>query len=240
MQPMTRIDPLLLASLRLSTFAGSRALTDASGFFFRRDDRLYVVSSRHVFIDEVSGHLPDRMEIELHTDASNLAHSTGLSILLYRNGLADWRQGTEEAGEIDVAVLEIDREALPDTVALATFTPENLPREGDTVPIGQPLLIPGFPLGFHDGLHHFPVVRHGIVAYLTGGDSRGGDASSRTPGHTVESAALPSSYRHRTDRHCRGCCSGSTPPAWTWATATWLSTIRWASIRPGTPTSCSR
>ena len=104
------------------------------------------------------------MEIELHTDASNLAHTTGLSILLYRSGLADWRQGTDGAGEIDVAVVEIDRKALPATVALAAFTPENLPRADDIVPIGQPVLIPGFPLGFHDGLHHLPVVRQGTVA----------------------------------------------------------------------------
>ena len=163
-QAMTLIDPLLLTTVRISTFVGGRGLTGASGFFFRREERLYLVSSRHVFIDDESGHLPDRIEIELHTDASNLARSTGLSALLYRNGRADWRQGTDNAGEIDVAVLEIDRQALPEAVALAAFTPENLPGEDDSVPIGQPLLIPGFPLGFHDGLHHLPVVRQGTVA----------------------------------------------------------------------------
>ncbi|KQW45380.1 MULTISPECIES: trypsin-like peptidase domain-containing protein [unclassified Roseateles] len=158
------VDPLLLATVRIATFDGKRGLTTASGFFFRRDERLYLVSSRHVFIDEASHHHPDRIEIELHADAANLANSTGLSVLLYRDGLADWRQGEDDAGAIDVAVIEIDPAALPDTVELAAFTLDNFPGPQDNVPIGQPLLIPGFPLGFHDGLHHFPVVRHGAVA----------------------------------------------------------------------------
>lgn len=161
---MASIDPLLLATARVSTFNGQTGLTNASGFFFRREQRLYLVSSRHVFIDEASGHRPDRLEIELHTDMQNMAHSIGLSMLLYRAGRANWRQGKDAGGEIDVAVLPIDHKALPEAAAMAAFTPEHLPREGETVPLGQPLLIPGFPLGFHDALHHLPVVRQGIVA----------------------------------------------------------------------------
>ncbi len=158
------IDPLLLATVRVATFAGPKGLTGASGFFFQRDERLYLVSSRHVFIDEPSGHHPDRIEIELHPDAGNLAESTGLSVLLYRDGLANWRQGEDDGGGIDVAVLEIERDALPPGAALQAFTPEHLPGEGDVIGIGEPVLIPGFPLGFHDGLHHLPVVRQGTVA----------------------------------------------------------------------------
>ena len=158
------LDPLLLATTRISTFAGTIGLTVATGFFFQRDERLYLVSSRHVFIDEPSGHRPDRLEIELHPDADNLADSIGLSVLLYRQGLADWRQGRDDGSEIDVAVLELDPAALPPAVALAAFSPAHLPGEADTVALGEPVLIPGFPLGFHDGLHHMPVARRGSVA----------------------------------------------------------------------------
>ena len=161
---MPAIDPLLLATVRIATFAGTEGLTTASGFFFRRDERLFLVSSRHVFIDEESGHHPDRIEIELHADADNLADSTGFSVLLFRDGLANWRQGEDDGGGIDVAVLEIQADALPTGGALAAFTPDNLPGPGDEIGIGQAVLIPGFPLGFHDGLHHFPVVRQGAVA----------------------------------------------------------------------------
>src|SRR5438445_5866570 len=97
------IEPLLLTSARVSTFDRHRPLTGASGFFFEREGRLFLVTSRHVVIDEPSRHFPNRLEIELHTDARNLARSIGLSVPLYRDGKSVWRQGRDAGGEIDVA-----------------------------------------------------------------------------------------------------------------------------------------
>lgn len=39
-----------------------------------------------------------------------------------------------------------------------------VPCPGTEVEVGSPLLIVGFPLGFHDTLHHLPVVRHAAIA----------------------------------------------------------------------------
>jgi hypothetical protein len=158
------IEPLLLTTTRVSTFDGDKPLTGASGFFFERDGRLFLVTSRHVVIDRPSKHFPSRIEIELHTDAANLTRSTGLSVLLYQDGKSIWRQGRDAAGEIDVAVLEIDRKALPPGVCLVCFTPEHLQGQLHDVEVGSSLLIVGFPLGFHDGLHHLPVVRQAAIA----------------------------------------------------------------------------
>ncbi len=158
------IEPLLLTTTRVSTFDGNRLLTGASGFFFARDERLFLVTSRHVVIDKPSKHFPSRIEIELHTSASNLTQSTGLSVLLYQDGKSIWRQGKDAGGEIDVAVLEIDRKALPAGVSIECFTPEHLQDQLQEVEVGSSLLIVGFPLGFHDGLHHLPVVRQAAIA----------------------------------------------------------------------------
>jgi S1-C subfamily serine protease len=158
------IEPILLAATQILTFAGMQPLTNATGFFFERDGRLYAVTSRHVVFDEPSGHRPDRIELELHTDAANLAVSTGFSIPLYRDGAPAWRQGSDAAGEIDVAVVEIDRAAFPGTAVYCAFTPAHVPEPADTVEIGTPLLVVGFPLGFHDTLHHLPVCRQATVA----------------------------------------------------------------------------
>lgn len=158
------IESILLTTARVSTYDGERLLTGASGFFFEREQRLYLVTSRHVLIDEPSKHYPSRVEVELHTDAENLTQSIGLSVLLYRNGKSVWRQGRDDGGEIDVAVLEIERDALPDGVALGSFTPEHLLGTLDEVEVGSSVLVVGFPLGFHDGLHHLPVVRQAAIA----------------------------------------------------------------------------
>ena len=124
--PIIPTDPLLLAAARVNTFDGYRLLTNASGFFFERGERLFLVTSRHVMIDEPSKHFPDRIEIELHTDARNMAVSTGFSMRLYQDGKSVWRQGTDTGGEVDVAVIEIHRDALPTTVVFRAFTPEHL------------------------------------------------------------------------------------------------------------------
>lgn len=158
------VDPLLLTAARILTFDGQRSLTSASGFFFERDGRLYLVTSRHVLIDEPSKHFPDRLEIELHTDPDNLAESTGFSIPLYRNGKSVWRDAVDGAGAVDVGVIRIERGALPAATVYRAFTPAHLPGPGGRVEIDTTLLVIGFPLGFHDTLHHMPVARQAALA----------------------------------------------------------------------------
>lgn len=162
--PNPMIESILLTAARLCTFEQQRPLTNASAFFFARDKRLFLVTSRHVMFDEKSEHFPNRIEVELHIDPDNMARSTGFSIPLYRNGKGIWRQGMDRSGEIDVAVIEIDRGALPKTTVYRAFTPAHLPGRSATLEVGSSLLIVGFPLGFHDTLHHMPVVRQASIA----------------------------------------------------------------------------
>ncbi len=81
-----------------------------------------------------------------------------------RTARALWRQGSDPGGDIDVAAIELDRAALPAAVALQYFTPAHLQRSLDEVEVGSVLLIVGYPLGFHDVVHHLPVVRQAVIA----------------------------------------------------------------------------
>jgi S1-C subfamily serine protease len=164
----TMIDSLLLSSVRIGTFEHQRPLTNASGFFFERGPRLYLVTSRHVLIDAPTAHHPNRIEIELHTSEANLALSSCLSLMLYQEGTSQWHQGRDAGGEIDVAVIELDRGALPATTVLRAFTPAHLQPLQEAVEIGSSLLVVGFPLGFHDTRHHLPVVRQSVIASAFG------------------------------------------------------------------------
>lgn len=163
-QPAAPVDSLSLAVVPIGTRAGEQALSGATGFFFRRGERLFLATSRHVMVDEPSGHRPDALLVELHTDATDLALSTDFRIPLYRDGASLWRQGFDDAGDVDVAVIELDRTALPETMVSAAFTPAHLPRQFETIEVGSSLLVVGFPLGFHDTLHHMPVVRQAVIA----------------------------------------------------------------------------
>jgi len=158
------IDAILLTTVRVFTFSQGGALSNASGVLFERGERLFLVTSGHVLFDELSKHFPDRIEIELHIDAANLGASTSFSIPLYRGGERVWRLGQDAAGEVDVAAIEIDRSALPVHALYRAFSPRHLLRPSLPVEIGSSLLVVGYPLGFHDTLHHLPVVRQAVVA----------------------------------------------------------------------------
>lgn len=162
--PTGGCDPVLLTVARVLTFIGTAPLTAATGFFFETDGRLFLVSSRHVFIDPASGHHPDRIEVELHTDADNLTQIAQLSIPLYRDGTAAWRETSDTAGLVDVAAIEIDPGVIPPHCALQAWTPAHIEAKPSNVPVGSSLVVVGFPLGFHDTLHHLPVIRQGQVA----------------------------------------------------------------------------
>lgn len=49
-----------------------------------------------------------------------------------------------------------------------TITPENLLKELHCAQIGTQLVLPGYPLGFHDTVHHLPVARLAIIASAFG------------------------------------------------------------------------
>ncbi|WP_395703626.1 trypsin-like peptidase domain-containing protein [Aquabacterium sp.] len=167
-RPTGPMDALLLATTRITTFAQSRALTSASGFFFRRAERLFLVSNRHVFADRASAHAPDRIEFGLHTHAQDLTQHALVSLPLYHAGLGQWRGATDSGGEVDVAAIEIPPAQLPADAALQAFDATHLEARDEEVALGDTLAIVGFPLGFHDTVHHLAVARSASVASAYG------------------------------------------------------------------------
>ena len=157
------IDPLLLSVTKVSTFKSEQLLTNASGFFFARDETLFLVTSRHVLCDEISQHFPDAIRIKLHTDENNFTEAVDFLIPLYQDGKRIWRQSSDSTGDVDVAVIEIDQDALPVDVVYSSFNIDRLMRSC-YVEIGSALLVIGFPPDFRDTLHDLPITRHGIVA----------------------------------------------------------------------------
>lgn len=158
------IDPLLLTATPISTHLDDKLLTNASGFFFRRDHRVFLVTSRHVLRESAIRHVPNRICIDLHVDATNMTDSASISIPLYGSRGPLWRQAIDAGGEIDVAAIEIDQSALPPGTVYRAFTDQDLYAADEVIEVGAALLIVGFPLGFHDTLHHMAIVRRAALA----------------------------------------------------------------------------
>lgn len=166
--PPPPVDPLLRTTTRITTHAEARVLTSASGFYFRRGERLFLVSNRHVYADAPSAHAPDRLEIGLHTDADDLTQHAVVSLPLYERGLACWRAAADSGGPVDVAVLEIDPAQLPHGAVIEAFDETSLEPGDERAAIGDALTIVGYPLGFHDTVHHLAVARTASIASAYG------------------------------------------------------------------------
>jgi len=166
--PKAVIDDLLLATTSIKTFATNGSSTNATGFFFRRSGKLFLVSSRHVFIDAASAHFPDRIEIGLHTDRKDLTRHRVISTPLYAQGIARWREASDSAGTVDIGALQIMDNDLPADTVIEAFEPRHLQMNEQEVVIGDALTIVGYPLGFHDTVHHLAVARNATVASAYG------------------------------------------------------------------------
>lgn len=162
------IESVLLAVTRIATLFGLRPLSTATGFFFQREEHLFLITSRHVVLDEESGHRPDGLTIELHTDPQNVATTTQFFMPLYGDQHSLWREGRDSAGIVDVVAVEIQRAALPATLLMCPFTPAHLVAHLDAIEVGARVSIVGFPLTFHDLLHHLPVARQAMIASAFG------------------------------------------------------------------------
>lgn len=167
-QASVAVDALLLTTTRITTLLGSQVLTHASGFFFRCSERLFLVSNRHVFADTESAHFPDRIEAVVHTDTLDLRRHAVVSLPLYRDGLSLWRDAADGGGAIDVAVIEVPSSQLPIEAVLQAFDAADLDAREEQVAIGDALSIVGFPLGFHDTIHHLAVARSASMASAYG------------------------------------------------------------------------
>ncbi len=158
------IDQVLLTTLRIFTTLAGAPLTNATGFLFERKKRLFLVTSGHVVCDPESGHHPDGLTVNVHTDRNNIAEVTGFAIPLLKEGKPLWRDARDEGGQVDLAVVEIDRNAWPKSAFYTTFRRRHIPSPDAAIPVGSRLLTLGYPMGFQDDLHQLPVARQAALA----------------------------------------------------------------------------
>ncbi len=157
------IDNTILKVAKIHSFANGQPLTNATGFFFLHDDYLYLITSRHVVFNKTTDHRPDRLQVALHSDASDLRRRAELSIPLYVDGVPQWNQPSQYQDADVVAVSINDPQALARHHVFA-FCCNDIWTRDEEMPLGQHVLILGFPLGFHDTLHNLPIVRSATIA----------------------------------------------------------------------------
>ncbi len=156
---INQIDNMYLRVAKILTFAGGQPLTNATGFFFLHDDFLYLITSRHVVADGVNPYRPDRLEVSLHCDPMDPQKRANISVALYVNGVPQWYQHQHLGAAVDLVAVPINDPNVLKNHLLVTFCCADIMDSDEEMPLGQGVLILGYPLGFHDTLNNLPIVR---------------------------------------------------------------------------------
>jgi hypothetical protein len=161
---MNTIDKMFLRVAKVQTFVNGQPLTNATGCFYMHEDFLYLITARHVVINETVEHHPDYLQVSLHSDESDLQQRADLWIPLYVDGVPQWYQHPRYGGGVDIVAVAINDPYVLSRNFLVTFCRDDILNMDQVMPLGQDVLILGFPLGFHDTLHNLPIVRSATIA----------------------------------------------------------------------------
>jgi hypothetical protein len=158
------IDNMFLRVVRVQTVFGEETKTNATGFLYLQDNYLYLITNRHVVLNEPTEHRPDALRVTLHSDPADLRESSELTIPLYQDGVPLWREHPSLGEQVDVAAVPINDPSVLANHYASAFTPGDVLSRSRPLPLGQEVLLVGFPLGFHDTVHHLPIVRSATIA----------------------------------------------------------------------------
>ncbi len=164
-QPQPLIDSRLVRVAKVLTCRDGNIIGNATGFFFLRDGYLYFITNRHVVFDELNNLYPDALQVQVHNDPTDLKSHGELTVPLRSDNNAPlWREHPTLGRAVDVVAVPINDPLVIANWHVDTFGPADLFDEKLGLPLGQEVIIIGFPLGFEDSLHRLPLIRRATLA----------------------------------------------------------------------------
>ena len=167
---MISVDSLSLATSKLDMLCNGQKLGPGSGFYYRKDSRLFLVSNWHVFCGRhpktrqplhSSCWVPDEQTIYLQRmNSEGMLEAVGYTDRLQNSsGVAEWWEHPTLGSKVDVGVVEL----LGELKEKQTHSAELLGGEKLPIKIGQEVFVLGYPKGLlKQGL--LPVWKRGSIA----------------------------------------------------------------------------
>lgn len=163
MDPNTQIWVLNTVA-KISCFEGRKTIAHATGFFCHYAEGSYLITNRHVIINEDDNYFPDSIKLRLHKDKRNFALNDDYSIPLYDEcGNKKWLEHPNQNQNIDVVAIPLNWGDIANFWTSA-FKIEDVVIPISNISIAEELFVIGYPLEFHDNLNNLPVVRNATVA----------------------------------------------------------------------------
>jgi S1-C subfamily serine protease len=162
------IDPLFVCVTVIEMKATGTAprptrIGSATGFFYRHGESRYVITNRHVVVDEQQKFYPDTITLRVHTSPTTLTQNRDIDVPLYSHGSPIWLEHPTLRADADVVAIDISSYLQStDVISLLAsnlFVPNNV-----ILGLTTAAYVIGYPRGFYDSLNNLPVVRNGTLA----------------------------------------------------------------------------
>ena len=150
----------------------SSILTKATGFFYVHEARFYLITNRHVIIDEKNERYPDSVRLYVHLNKEKPEDIKYVTKRIYDEKRAPWwleHKSNVKGNIVDVIAIPIHDEIIDYAKSIAYWSEKNLPRDGASyLNSFINLSFLGYPLGFYDEKNNLPVKRSGTPASVYG------------------------------------------------------------------------
>ncbi len=163
--PVIPVDSNAIIATPITLYRGNCKVSNATSFFYSSNNKTYLVSNRHVFVKEENEFFPDHATIKVHITMTDLEKNRLIDLPLMDGEKKLWLEARDKS--IDLALLDITAIVEKDWV-FRSLSKTDFPTADKLFPLGQEVVIVGYPRGFHDTNLNFPIVRKGSIASLYG------------------------------------------------------------------------
>ncbi len=131
-----------------------------TGFFYRNGSNRFVVTARHVLLDDYDNFRSPTVRFRLKTDSEDLSKSRDVHLPLWNHGEPQFRLADDP---IDLAAIPVPDDLVAGTY-IRDFSPEMTPPTSLVLPLGTDVLVIGYPKGLYDEANNLPLARRGSIA----------------------------------------------------------------------------
>jgi hypothetical protein len=142
-----------------------KVLKIGTGFFYHNlsSHQLFLITNRHVIINEHEDYYPNVMRIKLHTNPSDLTQNSDYDIDLYDGGKKLWIESKQVCA--DVVAIRLERSQLTQRhFIIIYFASNNLLPTNMLLYVAEDVFVMGYPKGIYDEIHNLPIIRNGIIS----------------------------------------------------------------------------
>jgi hypothetical protein len=151
----------------LKTFFNEKQIGVATGFFYKHNERIFLVTNKHVIYGSNYGQndVPpnpqiNKVVLNLHTDAKDMCFNEEIAIDLFYNETKIWLEHYYEDVDLVLIPIIIDR-----TKYLFITTNQTLIDFSDIqVNDMEKIYVVGYPRGWYDRFNNLPIVRTGHLS----------------------------------------------------------------------------